>query len=107
MTDISTVFGPDEDAAAYNTIASKIIEMRPRALTETQIPHVIVMIEYMRDECIKIHEKNIQLGKTLDERKAALDQAEADYALKHRALDAALKTHQALGAQERRWWFGR
>ena len=90
---------PSEDDPTYNTIASRIVALKPRALTPVQVPDIIIMVEYMRDVAIEKHDANIVFKKALDQREKDLVKREHDVAIKFLAVEAALRTRGP-----KKWW---
>jgi hypothetical protein len=88
-----TVFGdgasPQE--VTYQTIATQIRSMVPRALTANTLDDVITLVEFMRDETIRRHDANEARSVALDEREKALNKRARDLALHERAVAAVLK----------------
>ncbi|WP_454627718.1 hypothetical protein [Bradyrhizobium cenepequi] len=88
-SDFGTGQSPDE--VTYHTIAAQIRNMVPRALTPNALDAALTMIEYLRDEGLKLHDANEARAKELDEREAKLNKRARDLALAQRAADAVLK----------------
>jgi hypothetical protein len=51
-------FGEDTPAEAvtHQTVAAQVRSMNPRALTPAMLDDVITMVEYPRDQALKIHD---------------------------------------------------
>ena len=95
MSKPDTGVGPTADVTTevtYATIAQQVIEMRPRAISRGSIDDVIVLIEYMRDHAVKLHEANAKASNELAQREKAVAKRERDVATRQRAVEAAIKS---------------
>jgi hypothetical protein len=101
-------FGPTAQVTpevTYSTIAAQVREMDTRALTPAGQEDVMTLIEYMRDEALKIHELNLVAATKLAEREAAVTKREREATVKARALEVAIKSQTI--AQRLRGYFAR
>lgn len=90
----------------YRTIAAQVEDMKISALTPTEYPDVVVMLEYMRDQALAQHKLNELAQQKLGEREHAVTRRENDLALRALVLEAAIKTKETLGSRVRRYLGG-
>lgn len=76
----------------YEHIAQQVREMKPRALTPAQFDDVFVVIEYMRDEAVRLHDQNQKWHAELVEKERALTKRERDVGIRMRAVEASIRT---------------
>jgi len=97
-------FGDDTPAEAvtYATLAAQVRAMNPRALTPNMLDDVIMMVEYMRDEALRIHDANEARSKALDEREKELNRRAREVALASKVAKAVIA-----GKPRRLFNFGR
>lgn len=102
-----TGFGPAVEVSetTYSTIAQQVRDMRPSALTPDKFDDVITIIEYMRDQALKIHERNEQQATQLAERELNVTRREREIETKARAVKAAINS-QSIAARLRRYFKG-
>jgi hypothetical protein len=93
---VSAAFGDDKPAVTYDGIAAQVKSMQPRALTATQFDDVVVLIEFMRDQAVKIHDQNQIRSKGLDDREKAVAKRERDVSMRQRVHQAATRSRGLL-----------
>jgi hypothetical protein len=87
---------------SYKSIVAQIEQLKVRALAPTDYEDVITLIEYVRNEALKLHQANEIASQTLKEREAAVSRREHDVKLRSRAVEAAI----AVKPRKRRYLFG-
>jgi hypothetical protein len=97
-------FGDGEpvEAVTYHTIASQVRAMNPRALTPSMLDDVVTMLEYLRDEALRIHDANEARSAELDARERELNKRARDVAVAGRVAKAVIS-----GKPKRLFNFGR
>lgn len=101
------VFGPDSDSPPdYHSIAAQIRAVDQRALTPEQHSDVLTMLEYMRDQTVKLYDANVEREQALAKREADVARREREVELKMRTLNSALKTRETAGARLRNYFKG-
>lgn len=85
----------DPASTDYASVARTVIGMKPRALTPPQYEDVVVLIEWMQSECVRMHEFNEQRSKQLDERSAQITAREKELRVRARIIDTAVMTQHA------------
>jgi hypothetical protein len=93
---ISAVFGQDPPDVTYDTIAAQVRDMKPRALRPTQFDDVVTLIEWLRDEALKIHEHNAKASEVLHARELAVTRRERDVGIRQRVHEAATRSRALL-----------
>lgn len=88
---VSAAFGADKPSVTYDHIAQQVKAMQPSALTPSQFDDVIVLIEFMRDQAIRMHELNVTNKLMMDAREVVLEKRERDVGIRGRAVDAAIR----------------
>ena len=83
MDNAATAF-VDPVSTDYASVARTVIGMKPRALTPPQYEDVVVLIEWMQSECVRMHEFNEQRSKQLDERSAQITAREKELRVRPR-----------------------
>jgi hypothetical protein len=97
-TNHDTIFGPDTAPdVTYQTIARQVASMQPRALTRESLDDVITIIEFMRTQCLEMHEVNTNKARLLTDKEAELARKEAELQL---AGASTTITSGGNGAQE-------
>lgn len=94
MDNAATAF-VDPVSTDYASVARTVIGMKPRALTPPQYEDVVVLIEWMQSECVRMHEFNEQRSKQLDERSAQITAREKELRVRARTIDTAVMTQSA------------
>ena len=94
MDNAATAF-VDPVSTDYASVAKTVIGMKPRALTPPQYEDVVVLIEWMQYECVRMHEFNEQRSKQLDERSAQITAREKELRVRARTIDTAVMTQSA------------
>ena len=94
MDNAATAF-VDPASTDYASVAKTVIGMKPRALTPPQYEDVVVLIEWMQSECVRMHEFNEQRSKQLDERSAQITAREKELRVRARTIDTAVMTQHA------------
>lgn len=94
MDNAATAF-VDPASTDYASIARTVLGMKPRALTPPQYEDVVVLIEWMQSECVRMHEFNEQRSKQLDERSAQIIAREKELRVRARTIDTAVMTQHA------------
>jgi predicted DNA-binding protein (UPF0251 family) len=89
---ISAQFGDDKPVVTYSHIADQIRSMTPKALPASQYDDVVVLIEWLRDEALRVHDYNEAASKALAAREIAVTKRERDVAIRQRTHDAATRT---------------
>ena len=82
------------------TIVAQIKATDPRALSPEDYEDVVTLLEYIRDETLKNHERVEEASKKLAERERDVTKRERDLAIRQRAVMAAA------AIQPRRRWIG-
>lgn len=93
---VSASFGEDRPPVTYDHIAAQIRALQPRALTSSQFDDVILMLEWMRDETVKLLGANDQASKALAEREREVSKRERDVGIRQRVHAAATRTRGVL-----------
>ena len=94
--------GQPPEAVTYQTIASQVRAMNPRALTPAMLDDVVTMIEFLRDEALNIHDANERKSQELDARERELNKHARDVAIAGRVAKAVIS-----GKPKRLFNFGR
>ena len=106
---VDSAFGGDDpsnaDIVNYHTIATQVANMKPRALTTASFDDVVTLIEYMRDQALKMHQLNLKASEALFEREKQVTKREKELAIRQRAVEAAIRS-TTVGSRWRRY-FGR
>lgn len=89
---VSAAFGADNPPVSYDGIAAQIRGMKPSALRTDQLDDVLTLIEFMRDNALVIHDRNIENAKVLAARELEISKRERAVALRQRTVEAVLKT---------------
>jgi len=89
---VSAAFGADRPDVSYESIAAQIRGMTPSALMPSQFDDVTTLIEWLRDETLKLHDKVQADAKKLAEREAAVTQRERAVSIRARVHDAATRS---------------
>ena len=96
------VFGPDAPPpVTFETIARQVRELEPRALTNESLDDVITIIEFMRTQCLDMHQANTDRKAALDERELTLQRREQALAVRQRAVECIMKVKP-----KRRYFWG-
>ena len=85
----------DPVSTDYASIAKTIIGLKPRALTPPQYEDVVVLIEWMQAECVRMHELNEQRSQRLDERSLQIAEREKELRIRARTINTAAMTQSA------------
>lgn len=81
------VFGGRLDSGVQLTDVLEYVKtMRPSALTTDALPDVIDILEYTREQVLKIHQETEALSRELQEKQAFLTKREAELSIKLKAL---------------------
>lgn len=101
-------FAGNDDAPAMDlsSIVKQIEGLKPRALMPAQYDDVVTLIEYVRDEALKLYASAKELGAELDAREKDLVRRERDVETRSRALLAAIKTRETIPQRVRRYFGG-
>ena len=107
MDNPAAVFA-DTPKVDYAAVAKTVAGIQPRALTPPQYEDVVVLIEWMQSECVRMHEFNEQRSKQLDERSAQITAREKELRVRARTIDTAAMTqgasHQCMRDLRRGRW---
>ena len=90
MTPIGDDASPEE--TTYRQIAEQVRAMTPSALTPTALDSAVTLVEWMRDQAVKIHDANDERTSELDAREKALEKRARDLKTHERAVAAVLRT---------------
>ena len=102
MTHVDAAFGDDvRPLPTFDDLVRFVRANEPRTYVADRYPSIIAMLEYMRDEQLKLHDQLQQMGKDLDERSSALTTREDELALRARAVDMILRGHPQ---PKKSWW---
>lgn len=101
-------FGPDipPTVTRFEDVLAYVRTMEPVCVAAEALPDVIAILEYTREQVLKMHDKAQEIGKRLDERDADLTRREAALNIRQRAVDMILKD-QPEPAPRRRFNFWR
>lgn len=94
MDNIATAF-VDTQAVDYAAVAKTVVNMKPRALTPPQFEDVLTLLEWMQQECVRMHEHNEQRAAHLAEREQQIIAREKELRIRARTIDVASMTKTA------------
>jgi hypothetical protein len=80
-------------------LVAQIKSLDPRALTLSQQDAALTIIEYLREEMLKLQQDNLERMTVLDERERDLERREAEVRLALRAAEAIIKP-----SNHKTWW---
>lgn len=88
-----TTFGDDRspEEVTLQTLAAQVRALEPRALTANALDDAITLVEFMRDQAIKMHDENVFRAEQLDELERSLNKRARDLKIHERAVAAVLK----------------
>ena len=93
---VSAAFGADRRDVSYESIAAQVRTMQSSALIPSQFDDVTTLIEWLRDETLKLHDRVQADAKRLAEREAAVTQRERAIKHRERVHDAATRSRELL-----------
>jgi hypothetical protein len=88
-----TTFGEDQSPheVTYATLAAQVRSMAPRALTANALDDAITLVEFMRDQALKMHDANITRAQELAEWERTIMLRERNLKIHERAVAAIMK----------------
>jgi len=98
---VSASFGEDKPAVNYDSIAAQVRAVNAHSLAPSQYDDVVTLIEWMRDEAVKMHDQNKATSEALAARERDVAKRERDVGIRSRALDAAKRTRGILSYLKR------
>lgn len=102
MITFDKAFGDDvRPAPTFEDLVRFVRANEPRTYAADKYPSIIAMLEYMRDEQLKLHDQLTAIGKDLDVRADALKQREDELAIRARAVDMILRGQPQ---SQKSWW---
>lgn len=86
-------FGPDipPTVTRFEDVLAYVKTMEPVCVAAEALPDVIAILEYTREQVLKMHAKAVEIGKELDVRDADLTRREVALSIRQRAVDLVLK----------------
>lgn len=78
--------GIEEITVDYHRVAEQIRALKPRELNTEQLDDVLTLIEWMQEQCLVTHEKNLKTSAALDVREKAISDRERTSALRLRTV---------------------
>lgn len=84
--------GRSSEEITYRTIAEQIRALTPRAIPPSSYDDVITMIDFLRDNALKLYDEVEQRKGELDKREAELSKQARELKTMHRVAHAVIST---------------